>query len=158
MAKTLYMVVEHFRNKDAVPVYRRFRDNGRMAPEGVVYVSSWVDDRLERCYQVMETHDRALLDEGLTKPDAAIAAGFSYAIVTAHDGESDSPRVFGDRVSARAELHAPVIVDDRYSGVGAGAKNSACGGMAQCDQEVHPTFDKALVLAGGWVDYADKRY
>jgi hypothetical protein len=67
MAKTLYMVVEHFRNKDAVPVYRRFRDNGRMAPEGVVYVSSWVDDRLERCYQVMETHDRALLDEWMAK-------------------------------------------------------------------------------------------
>jgi acetylornithine deacetylase/succinyl-diaminopimelate desuccinylase-like protein len=27
-----------------------------------------------------------LLDQGLTKPDAVIAAGFSYAIVTAHDG------------------------------------------------------------------------
>jgi hypothetical protein len=67
MAKILYMVVEHFRNKDAVPVYRRFRDSGRMAPEGLVYVSSWVDDKLERCYQVMETHDRALLDEWMAK-------------------------------------------------------------------------------------------
>jgi hypothetical protein len=67
MAKSLYMVVEHFKNKDAVPVYRRFRDRGRMAPEGLVYVSSWVDDRLERCYQVMETHDRALLDEWMAK-------------------------------------------------------------------------------------------
>lgn len=27
-----------------------------------------------------------LLDQGLTKPDAVIAAGFSYAVVTAHDG------------------------------------------------------------------------
>ena len=63
MPKTLYMVVEHFKNKDAVPVYRRFRDRGRMAPEGLVYVSSWVDDKRERCYQVMETHDPALLDE-----------------------------------------------------------------------------------------------
>jgi uncharacterized protein DUF3303 len=63
MAKKLYMVVEHFKNNDAVPVYRRFRDRGRMAPEGLVYVSSWVDQRLERCFQVMETHDRALLDE-----------------------------------------------------------------------------------------------
>ena len=63
MAKTLYMVVEHFKNKDAVPVYRRFRDRGRLAPEGLAYVSSWVDHKLERCYQVMETHDRALLDE-----------------------------------------------------------------------------------------------
>jgi hypothetical protein len=59
----LYMVIETFRNGDAVPVYRRFRDRGRMAPDGVTYVSSWVDERLERCYQVMETDDRSLLDE-----------------------------------------------------------------------------------------------
>ena len=59
----LYMVIEQFKNGDAVPVYRRFRDRGRMAPEGLVYVSSWVDQRLERCYQVMETADRSLLDQ-----------------------------------------------------------------------------------------------
>lgn len=59
--KKLYMVIEHF--KDAAAVYRRFRDRGRMAPDGLVYLSSWVDEKLERCYQVMETHDRRLLDE-----------------------------------------------------------------------------------------------
>jgi hypothetical protein len=63
MSKMLYMVVEHFKNNDAVPVYRRFREHGRMARTGLVYVSSWVDHRLERCYQLMETHDRALLDQ-----------------------------------------------------------------------------------------------
>jgi hypothetical protein len=63
MPTTLYMVVEHFKNKDAVPVYRRFRDRGRMVPEGVVYVSSWVDQKLERCYQLMETADLELLDK-----------------------------------------------------------------------------------------------
>jgi len=63
MTKILYMVVEHFKNKDALPVYRRFRDRGRMAPEGLVYVSSWVDQNLERCYQIMETEDRTLLDQ-----------------------------------------------------------------------------------------------
>jgi len=62
-AKTLYMIVEHFKDKDAVAVYRRFRDRGRLAPEGLRYVSGWVDDRLERCYQLMETHERALLDQ-----------------------------------------------------------------------------------------------
>jgi hypothetical protein len=67
MSKTQYMVVEHFKNKDAVPVYWRFRDRGRLAPEGLVYVSSWVDDRLERCYQLMETNDRKLLDECMAK-------------------------------------------------------------------------------------------
>lgn len=59
----LYMVVERFKNGDAVPVYRRFRDHGRLASDGVTYVCSWVDEKLERCYQVMETEDRALLDE-----------------------------------------------------------------------------------------------
>ncbi len=62
MAKTLYRVVEKFRNGDAVPVYRRFRNHGRLAPEGLTYVSSWVDDRLERCYQLMESENRTLLD------------------------------------------------------------------------------------------------
>ena len=62
-----YMVVEHFKNKDAVAVYRRFRERGRMAPDGLVYVSSWVDDALQRCYQVMETDDRALLDTWIEK-------------------------------------------------------------------------------------------
>jgi hypothetical protein len=59
----LYMVIERFKNKDAVAVYRRFRDSGRMAPSGLRYVSSWVDESFELCYQLMETHDRRLLDE-----------------------------------------------------------------------------------------------
>ena len=60
---TLYMVVEYFKNKDAVPAYRRFRDRGRLMPAGLVYVSSWVDLKFERCYQLMESRDRVLLDE-----------------------------------------------------------------------------------------------
>lgn len=63
MRKRLYMVVERFKNQDAAPVYRRFKERGRLMPEGLIYVSSWIDDNLERCYQLMETHDRALLDE-----------------------------------------------------------------------------------------------
>ena len=46
-----------------MPVYRRFRDRGRLAPEGLQYVSSWVDEKLTRCFQLMETDDRKLLDE-----------------------------------------------------------------------------------------------
>jgi hypothetical protein len=61
--KTLYMVVERFKNKDAAAVYRRFRDNGRMMPEGLLYVSSWVDESWDICYQLMETDDRRLLDQ-----------------------------------------------------------------------------------------------
>lgn len=58
----LFLVIETFRDGDAVPVYRRFRDRGRIAPEGLHYVASWVTDDLRRCFQVMECADRALLD------------------------------------------------------------------------------------------------
>jgi hypothetical protein len=58
----LFMIVERFKNRDARPVYRRFRERGRLAPEGLRYVSSWVTEDLSTCYQVMECDDRALLD------------------------------------------------------------------------------------------------
>ena len=58
-----YMIIESFRGGDPVPVYRRFRDRSRLAPEGLRYVSSWVTQDLTRCYQVMECEDRALLDQ-----------------------------------------------------------------------------------------------
>ena len=56
------MIVEKFKNSDPVPVYRRFRDRGRLAPEGLTYVSSWVDENMAICYQVMECDDIALLE------------------------------------------------------------------------------------------------
>ncbi len=58
-----YMVIEHFRDGNAVPVYARFRAQGRLAPEGLEYVSSWVTPDLTTCYQVMTCADRALLDQ-----------------------------------------------------------------------------------------------
>ena len=60
-----FMIIENFRNGDPRPVYRRFRERGRLAPEGLTYVSSWVTEDLRRCYQVMECDDRRLLDEWL---------------------------------------------------------------------------------------------
>ena len=38
----LYMIIERFKDRNAVPVYRRFRDQGRLAPDGLTYLSSWV--------------------------------------------------------------------------------------------------------------------
>ena len=62
----LFMVIEHFRHGDPIPVYRRFRDQGRLMPEGVQYVNSWVTHDLKRCFQVMECEDRTLLEEWVT--------------------------------------------------------------------------------------------
>jgi uncharacterized protein DUF3303 len=60
---TLYMIIERFKNGDPAPVYRRFRERGRMAPEGLSYVSSWITEDLTTCYQVMQTDDRNLLSQ-----------------------------------------------------------------------------------------------
>ena len=58
----LYMIIENFRNGDSAPVYARFREKGRLAPDGLRYVNSWVTADRARCYQVMECDERALLD------------------------------------------------------------------------------------------------
>jgi Protein of unknown function (DUF3303) len=58
-----FVIVERFRGGDPVPVYRRFRDRGRLAPDGLRYINSWVSSDLTTCYQVMECDDRRLLDQ-----------------------------------------------------------------------------------------------
>ena len=63
----LYMIVERFRDGDAKPVYQRFREQGRLAPEGLGYVASWVTEDLARCFQVMECANRALLEEWMER-------------------------------------------------------------------------------------------
>lgn len=65
----LYVVVENFRGGDPVPVYRRFRDQGRLMPDGVEYRGSWVSSDLRRCFQVMECDDRGLLDRWIANWD-----------------------------------------------------------------------------------------
>lgn len=58
-----YMIVEHFRNGDPVPVYARFRSSGRLAPDGLSYIDSWVTEDLRHCYQIMECDDPQLLQQ-----------------------------------------------------------------------------------------------
>lgn len=59
----LFMVIEHFKNRDAAPIYKRFDERGRMMPEGLKYINSWVEPDFNRCFQVMETDDPALFQE-----------------------------------------------------------------------------------------------
>jgi hypothetical protein len=58
-----YMVIEHF-TAGPQPVYERAAARGRMLPDGLRYIDSWVvaDDRLDRCYQLMEADDPSLFD------------------------------------------------------------------------------------------------
>lgn len=57
----LFMLIERFKNRDALAVYRRFREKGRMAPEGLTYVGSWIEANFDRCFQLMECADARLL-------------------------------------------------------------------------------------------------
>ena len=57
----LFMIIERFHTGRAPEVYRRFRERGRLAPDGVRYVASWVDLEFERCFQVMEAQNEAMV-------------------------------------------------------------------------------------------------
>jgi Domain of unknown function (DUF3303) len=58
----LLMIVERFRGGDPVPIYRRHRDQGRLAPPDLTYISSWVTEDLGTCYQLMECRQPAALE------------------------------------------------------------------------------------------------
>ena len=59
----LFMVIERFKSGAAPEIYRRFRAQGRLAPDDVKYIASWVDLKFEKCYQVMEADSEARLRE-----------------------------------------------------------------------------------------------
>ena len=59
----LFMVIEKFKNRNARAVYSRFREQGRMLPDGLRYVDSWVEANFDRCFQLMECDDPALLQQ-----------------------------------------------------------------------------------------------
>lgn len=89
----LYMIIESFRNRDPVPVYRRFRDQGRLAPEALKYISSWVTTDMSRCYQLMECEDRRLLDEWITHWSDLADIEAIPVITSAQAVERMSPRL-----------------------------------------------------------------
>jgi hypothetical protein len=80
----LFIIVEHFKNADPLPIYRRFRERGRLAPDGLHYVSSWVDEKFERCFQVMETTDPRLLDQWIANWSDIVDFEV-YPVVTSKD-------------------------------------------------------------------------
>ena len=88
----LFMVIERFKNRDAKAVYSRFKEKGRMAPDGLKYIGSWTETNFDRCFQVMECDDPSLFEQWMvhwqdlvefeivpimTSAEAAVAA-FNY--------------------------------------------------------------------------------
>jgi hypothetical protein len=62
----LFMVIERYKNRDADAVYRRFREHGRMLPEGLQYLESWVEPNFDRCFQLMSADDPDLFQEWIS--------------------------------------------------------------------------------------------
>jgi hypothetical protein len=69
----LFMVIERFKNRDAKAVYLRAQEQGRMLPEGLTYVGSWVEDNFDRCFQVMECEDPRLFQQWTVHWDDLVA-------------------------------------------------------------------------------------
>ena len=63
----LFMVIERFRQGDAKAVYKRFREQGRMLPDGLKYIESWTEANFERCFQLMECEDPQLFKEWMSR-------------------------------------------------------------------------------------------
>ena len=83
----LFMVIEHFRNRDPAPIYRRFRDQGRMMPEGLHYRGSWIETDFDRCFQLMECDDERLFADWkqcpvirVTGSDDAVVEGLANQV------------------------------------------------------------------------------
>jgi Protein of unknown function (DUF3303) len=63
----LFMIIERLQDNDMLPIYQRIRNEGRMFPEGLKYIDSWVEPNFSRCFQLMECDDLRLLQEWILK-------------------------------------------------------------------------------------------
>jgi hypothetical protein len=89
----LYMIIERFKNGDPVPVYRRFRDQGRLLPEGLTYVSSWVTVDMTMCYQLMECEDRDVLERWIARGSDLVDFEVAPVITSAEAVQRIAPRL-----------------------------------------------------------------
>lgn len=74
----LFMVVGRFQDNDMVPVYRRLRDKGRVLPQGLTYIDSWIEPNFARCFQLTECDDLRLLQDWAL---SSHGAGASFEII-----------------------------------------------------------------------------
>jgi Protein of unknown function (DUF3303) len=63
----LFMIVERFKDQDMLPVYKRLQERGRVLPDGLKYIDSWVEPNFARCFQLMECDDLRLLQEWILR-------------------------------------------------------------------------------------------
>ena len=80
----LFMIIERFKGRDPVPIYKRLRESGRSMPDGLRYIDSWIEDSTrERCFQLMEADDEALLHEWAARWEDLVDFEFIRVITSA---------------------------------------------------------------------------
>jgi uncharacterized protein DUF3303 len=89
----LFMVIERFRGGDAAPVYRRYRERGRMTPEGLRYVDSWVERDFGRCFQLMECADPRLLQEWIARWEDLVEFEVVSVVTSKEAAEAIAPQL-----------------------------------------------------------------
>jgi hypothetical protein len=60
------MVIEHYHPGKLKVLYQRFDEKGRMLPDGVTYIDSWINEDITVCYQLMESDSLDKLNEWIS--------------------------------------------------------------------------------------------
>ena len=89
----LFMLIERFRGGDAAAVYRRYGERGRMTPEGLSYVDSWVETDFGRCFQLMECDDPRLLQEWMSRWEDLVEFEVFPVVTSKEAAKAISPRL-----------------------------------------------------------------
>jgi Domain of unknown function (DUF3303) len=94
----LFMVIERFRDNDMIPIYEKLRDAGRMLPEGLRYVDSWVEPNFGRCFQLMECDDLRRFQEWVLQwRGFGVAIEIVPVVTSAETREVVAPHLGGSR-------------------------------------------------------------
>ena len=120
----LFMVIETFRGQDVKAVYRHFRDRGRMMPDGLSFVGSWVEASGSRCFQLMECGDVTLLQRWVAEWSPLI----EFEIVPVAPG-SDELKLAAAKIAAWSGVRVVIAATDT-EGVVLGAVEGRAVGTA----------------------------
>ncbi len=88
----LYMVIEHFKNRDTKAVYNRYQEKGRMLPDGLKYLGSWTESNYDRCFQLMECTDPSQFQEWITQWQDLI----DFELVPVMSGAEATEKILGE--------------------------------------------------------------
>ena len=103
----LFMVIERFQDNDMVPIYRQVRDGGRMLPEGLKYIDSWVEPNFSRCFQLMQCDDVRLFQEWILQ-------WRGFGVTFASSARTQVAEAAGHVVADREHSSRSGTIDDLY--------------------------------------------